>query len=93
MQMAQGEKVLPMKPEISEKQIVEQLAEDVAIHGWKIGSYTTRQDIDKETRSLTITMSRSTGAQQTEMPLSDEDKQRAKRRRGTAEGDTPKDEE
>ncbi len=72
---------IPKKPERPEKQIVEQLAEDVALDGWKVTSYTTKQDVEKEERSLTISMHRSTGdAKQGEMDLAG-DKPKGGRRR------------
>ena len=61
---------LAQKQEIAEKTIVEALAEDVAVHGWKVTSYRVTQDLEKEERSLSISLHRSTGdAQQKEMEL------------------------
>lgn len=61
---------LPKKQEIAEKTIVEALAEDVAVHGWKVTSFTVSEDLEKEERAMSIRLHRSTNPnKQAEMDL------------------------
>jgi hypothetical protein len=73
---------LPTKTEILERTIVEALAEDVAVHGWKVSDYTVRENIDKMERTLSIVMHRSTNPDaQAEMDLKGEKPARRRGRR------------
>jgi hypothetical protein len=76
----------PRPPDVSEKSIVEALSEDVSLHGWKVTDYTVKQDLEREERGLTIKLVKSTGAEQGVLQLKG-----ARKRKGTAEGETPED--
>jgi hypothetical protein len=58
----EAESQVPQKQDVPVKAIVQQLADDVSVHGWKVRRYSTSQDVDKEEMTLGITLWRSTAS-------------------------------
>jgi hypothetical protein len=54
---------IPPKPEVSEKALVAEIAEELAPHGYKVSSHTLKIDHEKEEHTLTIKAVRSVSGQ------------------------------
>lgn len=76
--------------EVTEKQIVAQLADDVALHGWKVVSYSTSNDLEREEKTLTIKVWRSTAAgEQGVLDLGSERRKRGRPKKETDGSEAP----
>lgn len=63
---------LPKQPEVATKDLVTDMAEMVAMHGWRVAKRQENHDYERDEDRLTVTFTRSTAAQQT-LPFDGDD--------------------